>query len=72
MRDPLMKRGMIEIGQIEPARDHHRISFVDAEAEGIGERDAGQRKGENEAEREAAADRLLVGAGRPRGAIRGR
>ena len=37
MRDPLVERWMVEIGQAEIARDRERIGFVDAKPEGDGE-----------------------------------
>ena len=44
MRDPLMERRMIEIGQAEMARDGKRVGFVDAEARTQKRRRAARRE----------------------------
>ena len=44
MRDPLMQRRMVEVGERELARDDQRIGFVLAEAERQHERETGEGK----------------------------
>jgi hypothetical protein len=60
MGDPLVQRRVVEIGQIELARDRQRIGLVDAEAERRRQKEPRQREGADQGERQARAPSVLA------------